>query len=273
MENNKKNDPLKNNNKRLKYVIYTILGVILVIAIWEIISFSTNHLFLPEFFNCFGNAFRLLGDQSVLTGLGYSTLRIVISTLVSSVIGITLGIFAGYYDGLARILSPLMTVLRSFPTIALSLLLIIYVKNFSLYVVSIVMLPLIYETTLQGSRSAYSTFERDFLLEGKRHVFTNITKVILPLSVGYIFVGLFEAVGFGIKAEVMAEVFAYDSNFKGMGPLINFAYSNGDYLSLMSLVIIILLIALILDLILRFGSKKLEKKLGISVEKKSMFSL
>lgn len=268
----KKNRSSLKGNKKLKIALYTILGVLLLIGIWEIVAFSTNQLFLPEFFTCLYNSILLIGDGNVMVALGYTILRLLISTVISAVLGVVLGILAGYYDGIARIMRPLIIVLRAVPTIALVLLLVIYVPNFSIYVVSIIMFPIIYETTLQGSRSAYSKYEDEFLLAGKHH-FRNIMKIIFPLSIGHIFVGLVTSIGLGLKVEIMAEILAYSSKYYGIGPLIQLAYSDVNYSRMMAIVMLILIIAFILDILLHFGSRFIQRKLNISVEKRNIFSI
>ncbi len=260
------------NQKKIKNIIYAISGVILLIAIWEIISFSTNHLFLPEFFMCLGKTFSLFGNSFAMVSLGHTLLRTLISVSISSILGIVIGLIAGYYDALAKILSPLIVVLRTIPTIALILLLIVYVPSFSIYVVSIVVFPLVYEAVLEGSRSVYSKYEYDFLLLGKHHL-SNLTRIVLPLSSGYIFLGLIQGMGLGLKVEVMAEIISQKSSFLGIGPLIQQAYVDVDYLSMMAIVLHVLLLAFALDILLRLLSSLIRKKFHISLAKKSMFSI
>ncbi len=260
------------NKKQLKNIVYGILGVLLLIVLWEVISFSTNHLFLPEFFICLGKAFSLFGNAFTMVSLGYSILRMLISVCISAVLGIILGVVAGYYDGLAKILSPLIVVLRSIPTIALVLLLIVYVPNFSIYVVSLVAFPIIYEAVLEGSRGVYAQYENDFLLFGK-HYLSNLVRVVFPLCSGYIFLGLIQGVGLGLKVEIMAEIISQKSNFMGIGPLIQQAYIDVDYKLMMSYVLLILIVSFIFDIGLRFLSKKITAHYGVSVAKKNLFSL
>lgn len=260
-----------NFQKQFKNIVYVILGIMLLIVLWEVVSFATDHLFLPEFFMCLGKTFSLFGNAFVMVSLGYTILRMLISVLISSLLAIVLGILAGYYDSLAHILFPLITILRTIPTIALVLLLIVYVPNFSYYVVSLVVFPIIYEAVLEGSRNVYSKYENDFLLIGKHHI-NNITRVVFPLSTGYIFLGLIQGVGLGLKVEIMAEILAQNSRFRGLGPLIQQAYIDVDYLRMMAYVMFVLFLAFIFDAMLRWVSKIVTKHYGISSVKKNMFS-
>ena len=258
--------------KQLKNIVYVVSGVLLLIVLWEIISLSTNQMFLPEFFTCLGKTFLLFGNSLAMVSLGYSILRMLISVFISSILGVLFGVLAGYYDGLSRVLSPLIVVLRTIPTIALVLLLIIYVPNFVIYVVSLVVFPIVYEAVLEGSRNVYSKYEYEFLLLGK-HYLTNLVKVVFPLCTGYIFLGLIQGVGLGLKVEIMAEIIAQDSRFKGIGPLIQQSYVDVDYMRLMSYVMLVLFVAFFFDIGLRLLSKKVTTHYQISVTKKSWFSV
>ena len=261
-----------NYKKQFKNIIYVVSGIMLLIVLWELISLMTDQLFLPEFFTCLGKTFLLLGNSYAMVSLGYSILRMLISVLISAVLAIILGVLAGYYDGLMRILTPLIIVLRTIPTIALVLLLIVYVPNFSYYVVSLVVFPIIYEAVLEGARGVYSKYEYDFLLYGKHHL-SNLVRVVLPLCTGHIFLGLIQGVGLGLKVEIMAEILAQNSSFKGLGPLIQQAYIDVDYTRMMSYVMLVLFLAFFFDIALRYLSKLITKHYSISVVKKSLFSI
>ena len=258
-------------NKKYKSIVYTFLGILLCFLLWESIAFLTKESFIPEFFKTFINLFALLGEKKTLLSLGYTLLRLVISFFISAVLGTVLGILSGYYSPLGKILAPLMTILKSVPTIALAMLLVIYVPNFSLYVTSIVLFPLIYQASYDGSEKTYSIYEYELILKGRRHL-SNITRVILPLSMDYILLGFFQAFSLGMKVEVMAETFGYKSDFYGLGKALSQSFSDVDYLKMMSYVLLIIIVSLLLDFLLLTCKKAILKKLGLDKEKKSIFS-
>jgi len=251
-----------NHKKELVSTLLFLGGIALIVLIWEVIAFATNFLFLPEFFNTCAATFVLLSQSETYISLGYSLLRLLISLLISMVAGALLGMLGGYIKWLGKLLYPLISVLRAFPTIALLLLLIIYVPSAELYVVCFVLLPVFYQAALQGTERVYSEYEDDLRMRGRWH-FDNFTKVILPLSGDYLLLGLMQAVGLGLKVEIMAETFAYTSRYHGLGKLINLAYQNVDYLTMMGYVLISLLLCLILDLALYFLRKYYQGKIGI----------
>lgn len=236
-------------------------GIALVIVLWEVISFATGSLFLPEFFHTCAIFGSLLTKEETLASLGYTLLRLLISLSVSMIAGVILGTIAGYASWLSKLLSPLISVLRAFPTIALLLLLVIYVPNTELYVVGFVLFPVFYQASLQGAERVYQEYQYDLRMRGKWR-FDNFTKVVLPLSGDYILLGLAQALGLGLKVEIMAEAFAYKSRYHGLGKLINMAYQNVDYETMMGYVLLALVICLAMDAGLYLLRKHYQSKVG-----------
>ena len=254
------------SRKLFEKIIFIILGLVLVILVWEIISFATNALFLPHFYQCFVNLFKLLGSSITWKSIGLSLLRVLISFSISAVVGIFLGQIAGRFSKLEYTLTPLMTVLKALPTVAIVLLLVAFTKHSYLYVVSILLFPLIYQSSKEGCSEVYRQYRYDLIMEGKNNFIYNMFKVSLPLSMDYILLSLIQSFGLGIKAQIMAETFSYSSTFNGIGKLIYSGYLNSDYLNMMSYVLIALFITLIFDIGLIIVRNKIEKKLNISKE-------
>lgn len=253
---------IKEFYQRNRKTFFLISGVFLIIFLWEIIAFATGQKFIPEFFNTWKMMFDSCGKSTTWISAGWTLLRLLLSFFISSLIGVILGILSGYYSFLDDLLKPLMIVLRSFPTIALSMLLVVYVPHFSLYVTSIVLLPVIYQASHEGSQKVYQKYEYILLLKGKKH-FSNITSVIFPLSLNYIFLGFVQAFGLGLKVQIMSETLAFKSNFYGLGKLIYQSYANVEYGEMMAYVLLVLLISFLFELLLIQLKNQVEKKLNL----------
>ncbi len=244
---------------KFKKPLFILIGLFLFVIIWEIIAFATGFLFLPEFFSCLGTMFSLFTQATTFSALGHTLLFLVISLIISLVLGVLLGTIAGYYKRVGEVLAPLITILRAFPTIALVLLLVIYVPNFSLYVCGMVLFPIIYQATYDGTKQVYENYQNQILLEGKNHL-NVITKLILPLNINNILLGLVQAFGLGIKIQVMAETFGYSVNSLGIGNYIQLAYRNVEYEKMMAYVLICVILALLIDGLTYLLKRKLLKK-------------
>ncbi len=240
-----------------------LLGLLLVVVVWEIVAFSTSQLFLPEFFSTCSQLVEKLGEKTTYLALGNTLLRLVASLLGSGALGMLLGTLAGYFSSLGMILTPLMTVLRSFPTIALILLLIVFVPETAIWVVSLVLFPMLYQASYSGARTIYQRYEMSLLLKGKYHL-SNITRIILPLSMDYVLLGWTQALGLGLKIEIMAETFTYRTDDLGLGNLINTSYQNLDYREMMAYVLICLILILVMDFLLHLAKKRLKSRDGFA---------
>ncbi|MFA6862029.1 MAG: ABC transporter permease subunit [Bacilli bacterium] len=261
--------PEKKKYPHLKNAMLFFFGLLLCLLIYEVIALSTNQLFLPEFFKTLGTMFSLLGTQTAWISLGWSLLRIIISFSISGLLGVVLGLLSGYFPSMGKVLQPGITILRSLPTIAVLLLLVVFVPHFSLYVVGLALFPVIYQATFEGSSRIYKTFEYDLLLKGRRHWLSNITRIIFPLSMDYILLGFIQALGMGFKVEIMSETFAYNSNYQGLGKIIKMYSDNLEYEKMVAYVLLAIITSLILDGLLLLVKKQVEKKIGISKEENS----
>lgn len=242
-------------------ILFILLGLLFVALLWEIIAFSTGGVFLPELTKTFLTLFTLFQQASTWQSLGLTMGRILLTFVVSGIFGIALGQLAGYFPKLSYFLSPLITILRAMPTIALVLLLVVYVPAFSYYVVFLVLFPVFYLASLEGA----SSFQREYGMvlrqEGKRRWFHNIWKLSLPLSHHHLFLGAIQAAGMAFKIEILAETFARTTSFHGIGYEIYFSYTQVDYERMMAFVLLILFLSLIIDGILYLLKYLISKRL------------
>lgn len=241
---------------KTKKLTYSTLGFILVILIWEIVAFATDRLFLPEFFTCLYLAILSLGKSITWLSLGTTILRMFIALIISAIFGVFIGLLAGYFEPMYQILKPVATVLKAFPTIALVLLLSIFVKGFYIYVVIIVCFPIIYQVVSDGAYINFKRFELDLRLNGY-YKLNNMTKIILPLTLPSIVTGFIQTFSLGLKVQLMAEILSYNSNDYGLGFLVHTSYQNVEYHQMMAYVLLGILIAIIIDSLLYLLRKKI----------------
>ena len=250
----------KKLNSNFKHIFLFLIGIFLFIIIWEIIAFSTSQKFVPEFFSTLSSSFQLFGDLTFYEALGRTLLNLLISISVSFVLGVTLGTLGGYFETFGRILSPIVTIIRSFPTIAIVFLLVIFVPHFSWYVVGLVLFPVIYQSTHDGTEDIFQKYKYQILIDGKYHI-NKLVKVIIPLNINYILLGLVQAFGLGLKVEIMAETFSYTVGQLGLGNYIQLYYQSVQYQQMMSYVLIAVMLSLLIDGITLIIKNKIKQKI------------
>lgn len=219
---------------------------------------TLNSLVIPSPFETFSRCFDLLFKENTYHALGASLSRIFLSIIISSLIGITLGVLGGIFKRVEWMLSPLILLIRALPTVAVVLLLIIYVSNkvSPIIIVSLVTVPLTYEASLTGIKEILKEYINPLRLEGQR-TFRSITRVIIPLALPYLFVGLISSLGLAMKVEIMAEILVGDTRMKGLGILISGAQQNLDIVSIYAYIIIVLVIIAILEILIKSIRKRI----------------
>ncbi len=234
-----------------------------MIIIWEIISLSSSQFVFPEFFLTLKNTFYLLKEKEVLISLGLSLLRILITLIISLIAGYILGTIAGFIPLLGEILKPTIYILTCFPTACLIYILIIY-TNLTCYVlVGILTFPLIYKASYIGASSIIAKYEMTLRLDGP-YKLNNLFKVVFPLNIPYLYLGLFQTSGLALKGEIMGEVFMGDTSYKGIGVLIKKA-ANQDYNinNLFSLTLLAIITMALVDLLIYLIKSRVYRKYNL----------
>ena len=242
--------------------IYFILGIVLIIILWEIISLITHNELLPEFFLCFSNMFQKLFSTNIIIDAVLSLVRLLIAFIISSIIGVSLGILSGLSKKTEIILQPLTTILRAIPTIAFVFILIIYAKFSYIYIVSILISPIIYQATTSAIKKQYSLYKNLLIMKEEKISISTIFKLLIPAASSDIFNSFIQTLSLGFKAQILAESFSYRSSFRGLGKLIYNEYYSFNILNMMSYILLSLFIALMIDLGLNLIKRVIDKRIN-----------
>ena len=252
-----------NKFKRIHPLVFNILwkgsalliGLVLFFGLWSIISRAISSTILPGPITTLKTIFKLLGKSATYKVLGYTIGRIALALFT-----VFLGSLAGYYQFVEYVLKPIVIVLRSFPSVALMLILIIFTKNASFYLVCIVLFPIIYESTLRGVGEIKSEYQSILKLDGQDSI-VNIPKVALPLATDYILIGIFQSLGLGLKVQIMGESLMGSTTFVGLGIEIYKAYLNLDMDVVFAYSILAIALIMIADLLTLVLKRKLKQRL------------
>lgn len=237
-----------------------LIGLGLFFLLWTLLSHTTNGNIIPSISRTFNVLFKSLSQLKTYQAVGFTILRVLGALTVSTVLAIFLGSLAGYYPFIEYVLKPTVTVLRSFPSVALVLILIIYTKAASFLLVSIVLFPLIYEAVVNGCKEVKREYQDVLSLDsGEKPI--NVVKVILPLSFDYIAIGVLQSIGLGLKVQIMGETFMGSTKYIGLGKEIYMAYLDVNMSKIFALALIAIVIVLIFDLITVVLKKRIKQKM------------
>ena len=206
-----------------KYTLFA-LGIIFVIALWFILSvcFDVNGGIFPSPIATFKEFATLLADPYSYQCLGYTFLRMLIGFSVSFLLALVIGIFAGNHQQVYDFLKPLMTVIKSIPTVALVFLFVVLVapKNAPIFVVIVICCPILYEAIAGGINKVNKQLVYAARIDGANYL-KRVLLIKLPLSISYIIVGVVSSFSLSFKLEIMAEVITGTTS-NGLGSVIHY---------------------------------------------------
>ncbi len=205
------------------------LGVLFIIFIWWLSSYLINNSVYPGPGKVFSVFFALFIESKTWLAIGESLLRLIISFMISFAIGGLLGILSGYFEAVRLFLKPLVVLLKTIPTAAVILLLIVLLKpNYTLIIVPfLVMFPIIYESFVTGIKEIPLDIINALKVDGGDKKSNSLIRVIIPQASPYILLAMVETLGLGLKSSVMAEILVGSSRSNGIGIAIREAYAYG----------------------------------------------
>lgn len=246
-----------------KYVL-TVLGCILFLAIWIIISLAVNEtkLIFPNPWDTFVEAGRILSTSYIYTCIGWTLLRMLIGFTSAFLLALILGIFAGHFKSFRILMNPIIIALKSIPTAALVFLFLVIsgARYAPIFIVILIAFPILYESIAAGISNVGEDVIDSAKVDGAnwRKVAFNVR---LPLALPYIFVGIASSFALSFKIEIMAEIITGDTR-NGLGSAISAAQKNDPsnmvpiFAYSLIAIVFILIVTIIEDLVSRFFKKK-----------------
>jgi len=127
-------------NKTIKNIIsnilYPIIAVGLILAIWAIIAKIKNNALVLPMPDVVLEKFFVLGvEEGFWRSVGTSLLRTLICFISSFAIALLLSAIAGILKPLHKVISPMITILRAAPTVAVILVMYAFVGNETMAIV------------------------------------------------------------------------------------------------------------------------------------------
>ncbi len=198
---------------------YYFLGIILIFALWFIISelVGEKKLIFPDPKETFSYLFDLLKLKSTYLSIFSSFYKMLIGYTLSIIFALILGIIAGLSEKIENMLLPLISCLKALPTASI-LFLFIVLAGFSyapIYVVFVVSFPILYESYIGGIKSIPTNIQDSLKLEGGNNL-QCIFKVRMPLAMNYLMVGVASSFALAFKIEIMSEVLSGSTSY-GIG--------------------------------------------------------
>lgn len=258
--------------------LMALLGFIVFLFLWWLVSY------LSEINENFGvvNPWKTISRLGVLLftseskgtylGIGWSLARLLIGLVTAFASALILAPIAGLFPYFKSFMQPVVTILKTLPTVAVVIILTAFFfgpsyKLSAPYIPSIlgflVMFPLIYESLVTGFNSFDSEIMDALKLEGAVRKLLTIREIYLPASFSYLALALEQSFGLGLKVIIMAEVLVGSSVIDyGLGKEISLARDIMDLPSLYAYSILAVLLIFLIDLILNLVTTSIRQEIN-----------
>ena len=241
-------------NKTVKKILITALYPLLLVGfiatVWYIASYvAGNEFILPTPKTTVNRFFEILSDGEFYLALASTLGRSFLAFLISLVGGLILAVMSVIFPVLKNFLSPLVSVLRALPTMAVVLLLVIWTGATAapIYVTIMVILPTLYS----GLYDAIVGVDEQLVEAckvgggGKKAI---VTKIYLPLALPSASRSISGALSLSIKLTVAAEVLALTAG--SIGTMMQMSRIYFETADLMALTVVTVIVSVALEKVL-----------------------
>lgn len=184
-------------------------GVFLIAVYFLAQAVVGNPLLFPPFSDCVKSFVNLLGDGAFYRALGRSLLRVISAFGISFIPALILAVVAYLYPTLERFFSPVTSVLRSLPTLAVLLIILFWMSagTAPIAVAFLTLFPALYT----GILAALKQTDRGLIEMSKTYevpLRKRVFSLYLPSALPYILRESASALSLALKLVASAEVLA-----------------------------------------------------------------
>ncbi len=241
----------KRVKKRLIDALYVVALVAVIFAAWAICAAAVDDSFvLPDVAETFSALGETLALRAFWTGLGGTVLRCVISYAISVALFFALFCLSAAFDGFRRFIDPLISALRTMPTVAVALILALVVGGYVAPVVLavLVIMPILYSSARARVATVPTELNEVCRICGANRRQT-LCSVYLPTAAAGLPDALSSAFSYNVKAVIGAEILVQAAGSLGM--LMNLAKAYLMTASLIAMTFFAVVLAVASELALR----------------------
>ena len=242
--------------KKLTPILYPLASIAFMLLVWHLMFLRVGSEFVfPSIGATLQSIWQYLCDGAFWLSLLSTLGRVLICFAISLVLAIAIGVLAKFVPIVGKILAPVVALFRSAPTVAVMVILILFIKKPAVVPVIVgllVVFPMLYASV---------TASIDQVDKGLVEMCTlyNVPKreqlktVYLPTITPYLLGELPATLSLTVKLIISAEILAY--SYQSIGGLIQSANVYSEMASLFALTLLSVGFATLLDGALRLLSK------------------
>ena len=239
--------------KKYASLIFIVAILFIYILLSDVIF--KDYDYIPKLVASFLKLSEKTSFSLLITVIFSTLLKCLIAMIVSFIISFFLAGLSSKYQGFKQVMAFFMPIIRSFPTLAITLyLFMLFNSTLSAIIVTIIVLmPILYNSFLMKFEALNGTIT-PFLYANKirkRDIYFHYYPRYF-LSLFYDCIK--SSFGLGLKVIIAAEIVGIPMN--SLGLFIKISYDNLDFMLMFGWIMIVLLISLFIEVIVNFVSKK-----------------
>ncbi len=238
-------------NKIAENVLYAAIAVALVLGVWAVAATAAgSELVLPSVPAAFDALFKLLGSGAFWKAIGGTLLRAAISYAIAAALFFLLFFICSCSKAAAHIVEPLISALRTLPTMAVALLLAIWSNGYVAPVIlgASVVMPQLYSAARTRNAQVPSDLEDVLKVYGAGRV-RSFTSLYLPHAATGFAESFSAALSFDIKIVIAAEILVQTAGSLGM--MMKLSQINFEAAALIAMILCAVVISVALEYAVR----------------------
>ena len=257
---------MQQTKRVLSNIFSPILALGIVLSVWAIIAEAENKpLVLPQLNVIFDELGVLLAQASTYIAIGNTLLNTMEAFAVSVLLAIFLSILGVVFPPLHRILSPINTMLKATPTMAIILLSILWLDTEKCppFIGFLIAFPLLYSLF----RQSLLAVDKNLLEMAKVYkvsIFDRIKSIYIPSVLPNMIGSMQSVISLTIKVVIAGEILAYVNNTIGFE--MQMANSLVETATLIAWTIAAIILSFLLELFFGLIKKTAEVKYGYLVK-------
>lgn len=222
-------------------IFYPLLSFAIMLAIWAIASkIKGNEFVLPMPDVVLGRFFKLGSSAGFWASVGATLLRTLICFVISFLLALCAAAIGGIFTPFHKVMSPIVTVLRAAPTVAVILIMYAFLRSDTMAVVVgfLIAFPILYSSFY----TAISGVDRDLLEMAKVYKVRTVDRILqiyLPSIANTLFDAGKSTLSLALKVVVAAEILTNVTVSIGGSVQVAYASFEVDYLLAWTLVAIV----------------------------------
>lgn len=208
----------KKSKSLILNIIYPLLALAIVLTVWAVAAeVADKPLLLPSIEVVFGKLGNLLAQSIFWQSVGTTLLRSLETFLLAFVFAVVLATLGTFWSPLHRVLSPIITVLRAAPTMAVILLSTLWLEydESPILIGFLIAFPLLYSAVY----SALQSVDKRLLEMAevyKVSSFNKVRSIYLPSVLPAVLDSLKSTISLTLKVVIAAEVIAQTKSSIGI---------------------------------------------------------